>query len=41
MFIVDEITGDITLRQEDDGKYTLTGIPTEKNNFAYFSEGGV
>ena len=37
MFIADEITGDITLRQGDNGKYTITGIPTDKNYFAYFS----
>jgi len=29
MFIVDDITGNITLRQGDNGEYTLFGIPTD------------
>ena len=29
MFKVDELTGDITLRQGDSGKYTITGIEVD------------
>lgn len=29
MFIVDELTGDITLRQGDDGLYTVTGVKVD------------
>lgn len=37
MFIVDETTGNITLRQGDNGKYSIFGLPTDKNYRAYLS----
>lgn len=37
MQIVDELTGDIIIRQGDDGHYVVEDIPTDKNYEAYFS----
>ena len=35
MFEVDEITGDITLRQGDSGKYIISGLPTDQYYTVY------
>ena len=37
MFLVDEITGNIELRQGDSGTLYVDGIPTDKNYKVYFS----
>lgn len=37
MFLVDETTGDVITRQGDDGEYTITNLPTDKDYTLYFS----
>lgn len=37
MFIVDELTGDIIIRQGDNGEYTINNTPTDKIYNAFLS----
>lgn len=37
MYEVDEITGNITLRQGDSGEYTIEGLPNNHLYLAYFA----